>query len=127
MKFIKDNWVGMTMIYFTLFCETFHLLFKGVPFDDYLNLDDAIYYLINQLGAGSLITALIIFNFTPKEKIASRLMLGGVTFWHIKELIDEVSFICKINYNVYYIGPGWIVFLLTIFILAMIGYSKYQK
>ena len=111
-------------------CEFFHCFFEGIPFDEYANLDDAIYYLVAQLGQLSLVTSIIIFLKTPKENKSSKAILFMLVGWNFKELIDEIMYLAQINDNVLLIDDGLcgqVVFLSTVLLGSYLYFSKNQK
>lgn len=103
------------------------MLFVGIPFDGHITLDDAVYYLVNQICGVELIVAIVVFFLTDKNKIASRLILAGVIGWNFKEVYDEIMYICKQNVEVFEVIWGGIIFLVSTLIFAAYGYSKWKR
>jgi len=129
MKFLKDNIIAIVLLVLTVSSEIFHLLFEGIKFDENVNFDSPVYYLINQFGALNFIPSVVVFFLISKENKASRLIIFGLIIWNIKELIDELSYICKINNNVFELNNsfcGQITFISVIALLAGIGYARWR-
>lgn len=136
MKYIKNNLIGLLLVFFVIFCENIHLLFRGIEFERYYDndgvltvvmLDDAVYYLINQICQVTLIPAIIILYLVDNTKIAQMLLIGGVIAWNIKEVIDEVCYISRINKEVYWISTGQLVFIFSILFFSAYGYSRWKR
>ena len=131
MKFLEANWKALILVFFLIMGEAFHLLFEGMPFwDEGVNLDDAVYFLISQLGELTLIPAIIIFLMVPSENRSSRGITFGLVLWNLKELFDEISYMRAINLNVFEVNDsfwGQIILICTIIVLSWFGFSRWKS
>jgi len=130
MKFLRSNIIALILVISTIMSEYFHLLFAGLPFNGNVNLDAPIYYLIFAFGGTTLITSLIIFGMTSKEKIASRAILFGLVIWNIIEVYENYCYLAGFNNNVLIISGGsWgqLVFIFSVVFLSGYGFSKLKS
>ena len=127
MKFLKNNWEVLILVLLAIMAEYFHLLFVNIPFNDVVNLNAPVYYLVSQFGLLTFIPSLILFRWCPKEKRASKAILLGLVLWNLKEVMDELFYILKINYNVFKTSWGQLALILTIIMLCWIHYSRQKS
>lgn len=126
MNFIKSNVLAIFLVILVFINEYFHGFFEGKPFDGSITLDDAVYYLVNQIAAITLIPSVVFFFIINKNKLASKLILSGVIGYNCKEVYDEIMYIAKVNENVFSMEWGGMIFIATTFIFAAYGYSKWK-
>jgi hypothetical protein len=110
--------------------EYFHLLFGGMPFNEKVGLDSAVFYFTFSFFGSGLLVSVILFFMTPKQMIASRAIFCGVIFWNLIETFENFCYLAKINSNVLIINDGsWcqIFSMLFITFLAWYGFSKYKS
>ncbi len=125
MQFLKKNSIVLILVTLTLLNEFFHLFFEGIPFNDYCNLDDAVYYLI--AGIKILLFCIVVFILIPNEQKSKRAIAFALVLWHTKELIDEIAYMAGINNNVLLIDDslwGQVVFMLVIIAGSMYLFTK---
>ena len=130
MKFLKDNILILILVFTTLLSEVFHLLFVGIPFNDNVNLDAPIYYIVSQFGLVTFIPSIVIFILIDKKKISSRAIAFGLIIWNVKEMYDECCYLAKINNNVlnFDLGLcGQIIFILIVIFGSAFLYSKFKS
>lgn len=100
MRFLLDNWEVLGLIILLIASETLHNLFENMYFwDEGVDLDDAVYYLVDSLK--NLYFILILFLLIPIKYLASKTIAFGLILWNIKELSDEVFYMAGINLNVF--------------------------
>lgn len=122
--FPKNNLEVLLLVLLAIMAEYFHLLFVNIPFNDVVNLNAPVYYLVSQFGLLTFIPSLILFKWCPKEKRASKAILFGLVLWNLKEVMDEWFYILKINYNVFKTSWGQLALILTIIVSCWIYYSR---
>ena len=123
-EFPKDSQEVLILVILAIMAEYFHLLFVNIPFNDVVNLNAPIYYLVSQFGLLTFIPSLILFKWCPKKKRASKAILLGLVLWNLKEVMDEMFYICKINYNVLKTEWGQVALIITIVMLCWLHYLK---
>jgi len=131
-KFVKYNWIMLSLVLLLIMAETFHLLFVDIPFNDKVDLDAAVYYLTAQFGLITFIPSIYIFILTPAGNKSSRCIVAGIIIWNIKEVLEEVFYIMKWNYEIF--NPldvnasvyGQIVFILALIVLGYFGYKRWK-
>jgi hypothetical protein len=125
MQFVLQNKLLLILVILTILGEFFHLFFEGIPFNDYSNLDDCIYYLVSRIETLSF--CIVIFILIPKEHKSKRTVAFGLIGWNIKELIDEIAYLAGINNNVLLINDstwGQLVFMLVVVFGSMFLFTK---
>lgn len=130
MKFLKNNIEVLILVLLTIGSECFHLLFVDIPFNENVNLDSPIYYLVSQFGQLTLIPSIIIFLMIPKINKSSKGIAFGLVLWNLKEMRDEICYIFKINNDVLIIDGGWFVqmsLLITIVLLSWYGFTRWKS
>jgi hypothetical protein len=114
----------------TLMSEMFHLLFVNIPFNNNVNLDSPIYYIVSQFGLLTFFPAIVVFLLIDKKRKSSKAIAFGLIVWNIKELYDEVCYLAKINNNVLEFNTGLcgqIVFILVVIFGSALLYSKFRS
>ena len=97
MNFLKNNWKVLILVILTIASESLHLLFVDIPFNENVNLDSPIYYIVSQFGQLTLIPSIIIFLMIPTENKSSKGIAFALVLWNLKEMRDEICYIFKIN------------------------------
>jgi len=92
-EFIKKNIIVLILVLLTIASETIHTLFVDVPFNNSVNLDSPIFFIISQFGELNFVPAVFIFLLIPKENRASKLIAWGLILWNLKELGDEINYL----------------------------------
>jgi hypothetical protein len=137
-RFIKNNWIMLSLVLLLVASETLHLLFKSIPFEFHparnkqLYYNTPIYFLLNQFGAMTFIPSIFIFLLTPRIKRASRCIGFGIILWNAKELLEEIFYIFKWDYDIF--DPlnvnsslwGQIAFILSVVLLGFIGFKRWK-
>lgn len=129
-KFLSNNWKVLILFILIMASESLHLLFVNIPFNENVNLDSPIYYLVSQFGQLTLIPSIIIFLMISKENRASKGIAFGLILWNLKEMRDEICYIFKINNDVLIIDGGWVVqmsLLISIVLLSWFGFTKWKS
>ena len=131
MNFLKSNIIALILVVTTIISEYFHLLFVGLPFNDNVSLDAPVYYLTFAFGGTTLITSLIIFLMTSKEKIASRAILVGLVLWNIIEVHENICYLVGVNNNVLLTitssSCGQFSVIISVILLSYYGFSKLKS
>ncbi len=129
MNFLKNNWKVLILVILTISSESFHLLFVDIPFNENVNLDSPIYYIVSQFGQLTLIPSIIIFLMIPKENRSSKGIALALVLWNLKEMRDEICYIFKINNDVLIIDGEWYIqisLLISIVLLSWLGFTKWK-
>ena len=127
MNFLKNNWIALSLVFWTIVCEYFHMLFSGIPFNEKVHLDAPIYYILNSIGGTTVLTSLFIYILTDSKNIASKSMIIGVIGWNLIEMWENICYLAGINSNVLLINStAWtqLVFILIVVCGAYFGFSK---
>jgi len=127
MNFLKSNWIALTMVFLTIMCEYFHMLFSGISFSQTVNLDAPVYYIVNSIGGTTLLTTWFIYLLTDKSKIESRAILIGVIGWNLIETWENICYLAGINKNVLLINStAWtqLAFISMVVFGVSYGFSK---
>jgi hypothetical protein len=122
----------LTLAFLLVFGEVFHLLFSNIPFAENEPLSSPMYFLINQFGLINFVPSIFIFKLTPNNKKSSKCIGAGIILWNFKELLEEIFYIFKLDYN--FFDPlnvnsslyGQIVFITAIILLGYYGYKKWK-
>lgn len=129
MKFIKNNWIVLTLLLFTLCSELLHMLFNHIPFNCNVNWDSPVYYLTSQFGLLNFWPALVVYILIDKKNKASKSIAFGLIIWNIKELIDEVCYMIGVNSNVLEINSTFwlqLSFILTVVFFSALFFYKWK-
>ncbi len=130
MKFLKNNFIALIMVFALFMSEYFHLLFEGIPFNDNVDLSNAVFYLTFSFFGSGLLISVILFLMTDKNKIASRAIFCGIISWNMIECLENFQYLAKINSNVLIVNDGsWfqIFTTLSIVLLAWYGFTKFKS
>ncbi len=128
-SYITTNYKFLLLIVVLIVGEVLHLLFATVPFyDEGVNMNAPIYYLTNQIVV--LVFAIVLLTSIHKDQLAARYLTFGVMTWNIKEVLDELAYMFKINTNVFEINSTFwaqIIFILTVIGGSAYVYSKWKQ
>jgi len=131
MKFLKSNWKVLLLVIFTIASETVHELFVNMPFyDEGVNLDSPVYFLVSQIGSTSLLSSIIVFILVLKGTVESQCIAAMLIVWNIKEVLDEVQYMIGINTNVFEMRRPWwgqITLAFTVIGLSWMIYSIWKS
>ena len=123
---IKSNWIALFVIFLLLFNEIGHLAFKGIPFNDKVNLNAPVYYI--SLAFRNLMMSIFIYLLTPKKKIASRAIIAGAIGWSAIEFYQEICYILKIDEKVLIFNDGlWGQLSFILFIIVSVFLVNFGK
>jgi len=131
MKFLRSNIIALILVVSTIMSEYFNLLFVGLPFNTNVNLDAPIYYLTFSIGGTTLITSIIIFLMTSKEKIASKAIISGLIAWNVIEVYENICYLDGVNNNALLTitssSCGQFSVIISVILLSYYGFSKLKS
>lgn len=146
-NFLKNNAIILIFIVGTYLAEVGHLAFEHLAFGKGLQLStiltsegfklivnfdnwsDPVYYLTNQILAVTFIPAIVYFIAIGAENKASKSMAFGLVVWNLKEIADEIGYMCGANLNVFEINASFwrqTVFMFSVVAFSAYGYSKWK-
>jgi len=122
----------LSLVLLLIMAETFHLLFVGILFNERVNYNAPVYYLIAQFGLITFIPSIYIFILTPAGNKSSRCIGAGIILWNCKELMEEIFYILKLNNEIF--NPldvnnslyGQIGFIIVVVILGYSGFKRWK-
>jgi hypothetical protein len=127
MKFLRNNWIALTILFLLLFNEIGHLAFKGIPFNHRYELDTPVYYF--SLAIRNVVFSILVFILIPTSNKPSRALMAGAITWNLIELYQEFCYIAKINTVVFFVTDGLygqLVFICCVILLIYYGSQKYK-